>query len=136
MIEKSGRRLFEKFATFPPAGFSDAVVRPTDASYDQLRQIANARTGSHPALIAQCRYVGNVVVVVVAVQYCREQREPIAIRSGGHAIDGHAMPHYAFVIDLSLMKHVQIDPAEIEAGVLLGEMDEVTLQPRQVQQPV
>lgn len=91
MIEKSGRRLFEKFATFPPAGFSDAVVRPTDASYDQLRQIANARTRSHPALIAQCRYVGNVVVVVVvvvAVQYCRDQREPIAIRSGGHAIDG------------------------------------------------
>ncbi|KAG5978557.1 hypothetical protein E4U55_006064 [Claviceps digitariae] len=116
------------FPDFPPVGFRGNVVRPSDhETYHRVRQIYNVRTGSSPALIAQCRDADDVLM---AVEYCRDRQEPLAIRGGGHATDGHAMPRSAFVIDMSLMKHIHVDPTtgvtQIEAGVLLGEMDAAT----------
>ncbi|KAG6013829.1 hypothetical protein E4U43_007095 [Claviceps pusilla] len=118
----------KSFPDFPPVGFRGRVVRPSDhETYHHVRQIWNARTGSSPALIAQCRHADDVLM---AVEYCRDRKEAMAIRGGGHATDGHAMPRNAFVIDMSLMKRIQVDPTtgvtKIEAGVLLGEMDAAT----------
>ena len=118
------------FSDFPPAGFKGVVLRPGDPGYAEARALPNARYATRqPALIARCRDIEDIVM---AVEYCAGRSEPIAIRSGGHAIDGHAMPHDAFVIDMSLMKHIEVDPqtgvTTIEAGVLLGEMDAATQQ--------
>ncbi|KAG6001988.1 hypothetical protein E4U21_003601 [Claviceps maximensis] len=114
----------------PPVGFRGHVIRPSDdETYEQARQVYNAQTGSSPALIAQCRDAEDVLT---AVEYCRDRGEPLAIRGGGHSVDGHVMPRDAFVIDMSLMKRIQVDAAtgvtEIEAGVLLREMDAATQQ--------
>src|SRR5215510_5614921 len=120
----AGRNQFADF----PSSFKGEVVRPGDDGYPEARKIPNARwDDKHPALIARCADQDDVVT---AVQYANEQGEPIAIRSGGHGIDGFCMPEGAIVIDLSPMKGIEIDPetkkVRIEAGVLLGEMDAAT----------
>lgn len=117
------------FADFP-SEFKGVVLRPGDDDYLAAREIPNARwVDRTPALIAR---VIDADDVVTAVNYAVEQDISIAVRSGGHAIDGHAMPHDAFVIDTSLMKQIDCDPetgiTTIQAGVLLGEMDAATQQ--------
>ncbi|CAN7152217.1 FAD-binding oxidoreductase [Trinickia sp. LjRoot230] len=116
------------FPDFPSPGFKGVVVRPGDIGYAEAREIPNARHAARqPALIARCLDADDIVM---AVKYCADHDEAIAIRGGGHAIDGHAMPHDAFVIDTSLMKQVEVDPltgiTTIGAGVLLAEMDAAT----------
>lgn len=116
------------FADFPPPGFKGIVVRPGDPGYDKARELPNSRYAMRqPALIARCFDANDIEI---AVNYCTARGESIAIRGGGHAIDGHAMPHGAFVIDTSPMKRITIDPetgiTTVEAGALLGEMDAVT----------
>jgi hypothetical protein len=118
------------FPDFPPPGFKGVAVRPGEPGYTEAREIPNARwIDRNPALIARCTDADDIAL---AIAYAVEHDEPIAIRSGGHAIDGHAMPDGAFVIDTSPMKRIDVDPASgvttIESGVLLGEMDAATQQ--------
>jgi FAD/FMN-containing dehydrogenase len=111
-----------------PSSFKGVAVRPGDDGYAAARRIPNARHDhKQPALIVRCTDAEDILT---AVNYAVEQDAAIAIRSGGHAIDGHAMPDGAFVIDTSPMKGITVDPqtgiTRIEAGVLLGEMDAAT----------
>ncbi|OAA35285.1 FAD linked oxidase-like protein [Metarhizium rileyi] len=127
-LRQMGKNTLPKpFEDFPPRGFKGRVLRPGDTGYTEARQIPNAKYGNEPALIAQCLDAHDILL---AVQYCDARNEPIAIRSGGHAIDGHAMPQDAFVIDTTPMKRIEVDPrtgvTTIDAGVLLGEMDAET----------
>lgn len=115
------------FADFPSA-FKGAVLRPGDDGYDSARQIWNMRRrDDRPALIVQAADRDDVAV---AAAYANSKSVPIAVRGGGHGIDGHAMPHQAIVLDLSKLKAITVDAerghATIEAGVLLGEMDAAT----------
>lgn len=116
-----------KFADFPPQTFTGNIFRPGDEGFIEVCRIPNARVRNTPALVAQCRSADDILV---AVNYCREIKERIAIRGGGHSIDGHAMPDGVFVIDTSLMDKVCIDPSTgvtiVEAGVLLKKMDATT----------
>jgi FAD/FMN-containing dehydrogenase len=117
----------QTFADFP-SSFKGETVRPGDPGYAEARKIPNARwDDKHPALIARCTDQDDVVT---AVNYANEKGEDIAIRSGGHGIDGFCMPDGALVIDLSPMKAIDVDPetkiVRIEGGVLLGEMDAAT----------
>lgn len=116
------------FPDFPTESFKGIVVRPGDDGYAEARKIPNCRHDERrPALIARVRDADDVVTVV---NYANEKDIPVAVRSGGHGIDGFAMPDGALVIDTSLMKGTEVDPAtgiaRIEAGVLLGEMDRAT----------
>jgi FAD/FMN-containing dehydrogenase len=111
-----------------PSSFKGVAVRPGDDGYAEARRIPNARHDhKQPALIVRCTDAEDILT---AVNYAAEKDVAIAIRSGGHAIDGHAMPDGAFVIDTSPMKGITVDPqtgiTRIEAGVLLGEMDAAT----------
>ncbi|MFI1400898.1 FAD-binding oxidoreductase [Streptomyces sp. NPDC020681] len=116
-----------QFADFP-TDFKGPVLRPDDEGYAEVREIPNTRwSDRRPSLIARATDTDDVVT---AVRYAVGKDVKIAVRSGGHAIDGHAMPHDAFVIDTSLMKRTDCDPqtgvTTIQAGVLLGEMDRTT----------
>jgi hypothetical protein len=115
------------YADFP-ATFKGMALRPQDDGYAAAREIPNARHVDRvPALIARATDADDIVT---AVNYAVDKDISIAVRSGGHAIDGHAMPHDAFVIDTSLMRQIRVDPdtgvTTIQAGVLLGEMDAAT----------
>ena len=86
-----------------------------------------ARSTGRPAFIARC--IGGADVVA-AVRFARERDLLVAVRSGGHGVGGHALCDGGFVIDLSPMRGIHVDPqartARAEAGVLWGELDRET----------
>jgi FAD/FMN-containing dehydrogenase len=109
------------------SSFKGELVRPGDPTYEERRRIWNGSIDRHPALIARCSSVNDVVV---AVRFAREADLPAAIRSGGHSFPGFSTCDGGVVIDLSPMKAIAVDVAKrtarVQAGVLLGELDQAT----------
>jgi FAD/FMN-containing dehydrogenase len=87
----------------------------------------NASIDRHPALIARCAGVADVVQ---AVRFGRSHGLLVAVRGGGHSYPGHSVCDGGMVIDLRLMKGIRVDPeagtVRAQAGVLLGELDRET----------
>src|SRR3954468_898267 len=109
------------------AGLRGHVVGRGDPTYDEARRIWNGSIDKRPALIAHCAGVADVMS---AVKFARQHELRVAVRSGGHSFPGLSVADDAFVIDLSQLKGVRVDPAErtarVQAGVLLGELDRET----------
>jgi hypothetical protein len=106
------------------ASFRGQIIRPADAGYDEHRKIWNGSIDRHPALIARCTGVADVLA---AVRFARQHELLTAVRGGGHSFPGHSVCDGGIVIDLSPMKGIRVDPegrtARAQAGVLLGELD-------------
>jgi FAD/FMN-containing dehydrogenase len=107
--------------------FRGELVRPGDPSYDQRRKVWNGSIDRHPAVIARCAGVSDVVG---ALAFARRTGLALAIRGGGHSFPGLSVCDDGMVIDLGLMKEIQVDPGartvRAKAGVLLGELDRAT----------
>ena len=103
------------------------VLRPGDDDYDTARQVWNAMIDRRPALIVRCLGAEDVIV---AVEYAREHGLMVSVKGGGHGVAGKAVCDDGIMIDLSLMKGVQVDPtartARAEPGVLWAEFDRET----------
>ena len=95
--------------------------------YDEARTIWNAMIDRRPALIASCVDASDVAN---AVRFARENSLLTSIRGGGHNIAGNAVSDDGFMIDLSPMKSVVVDPAtrtaRVGAGATLGDIDRAT----------
>jgi FAD/FMN-containing dehydrogenase len=88
--------------------FRGALLRPGEEGYDQARQVWNGAIDRRPALIARCAGAGDVRL---AVRFAREHDLPIAVRGGGHSVQGYGVSDGGVTIDLSAMKAVSVDPA-------------------------
>ncbi len=103
------------------------LIRRGDAEYDAARRVYNAMIDRYPLLIARC---ANVADVISSVNFARENKLLLAIRSGGHNGPGLGVVDDGLVIDLSLMKGIRIDPvartARVETGCTLGDVDHAT----------
>ena len=108
--------------------FSGSVHQPGDHDYDNVRKIWNAMIDRKPALIARCSTPEDIVQ---AVNFAPEQSMLVSVRGGGHNIAGNAVCEDGIMIDLSLMKSVNVDPdtrrAIVEPGCTLADLDAVTL---------
>ena len=108
---------------------SGPVTWPGDPGYDEARQTFNGTIDRRPAVIVGCRTVDDVVV---AARVAREAGLSIAVRGGGHGVAGHAMADGALVVDLRLMRSVEVDPvrrrARVAGGALWEDVDRATLQ--------
>lgn len=108
-----------------PAGHLDAlrqsvrgrVLLPADDGYELARTVWNATVDRRPALIVQCT---GTTDVVQAVAFARDEGLPLAVRGGGHNIAGSAICNDGLVIDLSMLRGVNIDEAEQTAWVSPG----------------
>src|SRR5262245_53294461 len=102
--------------------FSGQLLRPMDAGYEDARRVHNGLVDRHPALIARCRGVADVVD---AVNLTRNLGLEVAVRGGGHNVAGRATIDGGVMIDLSLMRGVHVDPARrtvrAEGGVTWAE---------------
>jgi FAD/FMN-containing dehydrogenase len=116
--------------------FKGKFILPSDGGYDEARKIWNAMIDRRPAAIARCATTDDVVA---AVNFAREKKVLLAIRSGGHNIAGNAICDGGLVIDLSGMKTARVDTAArtatIEAGATLADLDAAT-QPHALATPV
>src|ERR671922_223524 len=103
------------------------VIGPDDEGYDAARRIWNGAIDRHPACIARCTGVADVVA---AVRFARERELEIAVRGGGHNVAGTAVCDDGVVIDLSAMRAVSVDTAGrtawVQGGALWGDVDHET----------
>jgi len=103
------------------------LVSPDDADYNTARRVWNGRIDRRPALVAFC---ADEADVVAAVHFAREHGVLVAVRGGGHSCAGTAVCDDGLVIDLSLMKTIEVDAADrsvsAQGGVLWGELDRAT----------
>ena len=107
--------------------FEGRLIGPDDSDYDEARSLFNAMIDKRPALIARC---ANADDVAKAVAFARAHGLPIAIRGGGHNGAGLGSVDDGVVIDLSLMRDVEVDPdartVRVGGGATWGEVDAAT----------
>jgi FAD/FMN-containing dehydrogenase len=103
------------------------VVRPGDPDYDDARRVHNGRFDRHPIAIAR---VADVPDVVLAVTFASDHGLRLAVRGGGHHGAGYGTVDDGFVLDLSRMRGVRVDPvartARVEGGATLSDVDHAT----------
>src|SRR5919197_6082434 len=83
-----------------------AVIAPGDAGYDGARRCFNALIDRRPAAIARPLGAADVAT---ALDFARSQGLEVAVRGGGHNPAGHCVCDGGLVIDLSLMRDVEVD---------------------------
>ena len=103
------------------------ILTAESPGYEKVRAIWNAMIDRKPALIARCKTADDVVQ---CVKFATQHGLLVAVRGGGHNIAGNAVCDAGLLIDLSLMRAVQVDPAKrtarVEGGALLGDLDQAT----------
>jgi FAD/FMN-containing dehydrogenase len=103
------------------------VVAAGDGEYEEVRKIWNAAIEKRPAVFARC--IGNDDVVA-ALNFARERGMEVAVRSGGHNVAGTALTNGGLVIDLQLMRAVEVDAERrrlhVQAGARLRDVDRAT----------
>src|SRR5579863_5963320 len=89
------------------ASLKGKLIVPGDADYDAARRVWNARYDKHPACIARC---ANTDDVRRSVDFARANELATAVRSGGHSFAGLSTCDGGFVIDLSGMNSIMVEP--------------------------
>ena len=123
-----GKRLIEsRLADQFRKHLKGELLRSGDEGYDDARKVWNGMIDKRPALIARCI---NADDVVACVNFARENELLVSVRGGGHNYAGKAVCDDGLMIDLSLMKGIEVDPAnstvKAQAGLRLGEFDRET----------
>jgi FAD/FMN-containing dehydrogenase len=99
------------------------LILPENPNYEAARGVWNGTVDRHPALIACCAGVEDVIA---AVHFACEQALPLSVRSGGHSVAGYGTNEGGMVLDLSRMKAIRIDPerrtARLEPGLTWSEV--------------
>src|SRR5262249_7986583 len=107
--------------------FEGDLLEPGDDGYDEARTIFNAMIDRSPRLIVRCAGAADVVAGILLA---RETGLPLAVKGGGHGVNGHAVCDAGIMLDLSPLKRVDVDPearvARAQAGVIWGEFDAAT----------
>ena len=108
-------------------GFGGRLIGPDDAEYDEARSVHNAMIDKRPALIARPATADEVARVVA---FARDNDLLLAIRGGGHNGAGLGTVDDGVVIDLSLLKDIEVDPqartVRVGGGCTWGEVDSAT----------
>jgi len=109
--------------------FKGKILVEGDVDYDSARKIWNGMIDRKPALIAQCLDKEDIIQ---AVKFARKNELLVSIRGGGHNVSGNAVCDGGIMIDLSLMKKVEVDAekkvAHVEMGATWGDFDKATQQ--------
>lgn len=103
------------------------LIRVEDETYDEARQLWNGMFDKRPAVIVRCAGVADVIN---AVRFARDRNLLVAVRGGAHNVAGLASYEEGFVIDMSQMRAVHVNPhartVRVEGGAQLGDIDRET----------
>jgi FAD/FMN-containing dehydrogenase len=103
------------------------VVLPPDQDFDDARRCFNALVDRRPAVIVRCIGAGDVAA---AFDFARAHDLQVAVRGGGHNPAGHCVVEGGLVIDLTLMRAVEVDAdariARAEGGATWLDFDVAT----------
>ncbi len=107
-------------------------ITAKDAAYDVLRHGFNKRIDKKPAIIALCK---NTAGVSAAIQYAAAHDLPVAVKSGGHCMEGFSCNNGGMVINLSSMNGIHwIDEetVQLEPGCRLSEIYDALLPKKKI----
>lgn len=106
------------------AGLKGKLLLAQDPGYDQARRVWNGSIERNPALIVRCASREDIVS---AVQFASAHSLLTAVKGGGHSLSGQSTCEGGLMIDLSSMRHIQVDRANRLAqagpGILLAQLD-------------
>jgi len=104
------------------ADFDGRAVTPEDPDYDQARTVFSALFDRRPAVIIR---VADDADVARVIRLARDTGLDLAVRSGGHSGAGHGVCDGGIVLDLSLLKGLDVDvdgrTAWAQTGLTAGE---------------
>lgn len=107
--------------------FTGRILLPADAGYDGARTVWNGMYNRRPALIASCADERDVVA---AVRFAAEHRLLTALKGGAHSVAGYSTVENGFLIDMSGIDRIEVDPdtrtAVVGAGATWGDLDRAT----------
>ncbi len=125
------QKLFSSAEMPSPAALNNnnevLYYKPGDVPYEKLRKGFNKRIDNHPAIIALCNSTAGVAA---AVRYAAKNNLPVAIKSGGHCMEGYSGNNGGMVINLSAMKNItwiDKDTIKVNPGCTLKEIYEALL---------
>ena len=103
------------------------LIIPSDEGYNSSRKVWNGMIDRYPAMITYCVDADDVIR---SMDFARNHGLLIAVRSGGHNVAGNAVCDGGIVIDVSLMKRIDVNAtshiARAQAGLNWGEFDSKT----------
>lgn len=106
------------------SSFRGTILTSKDHGYETQRKVWNGMFDKRPAVIARCVTTSDVIQ---AVNFSRNNKLLTAVRGGGHNSAGKATCDDGIIIDLSLMRRVNVDKnnttARVDGGALLGDVD-------------
>jgi len=107
--------------------FRGIVLSSEDHGYENARKVWNGMFDKRPAVIARCVSTSDVIE---AVNFARTNNLLVAVKGGGHNSAGKATCDDGIIIDLSLMRRVNVDKksktVRVDGGALLGDVDNET----------
>ena len=109
------------------AALSGTALIPGDGGYDEARAAWNGEVDRYPAVIARCRDAADVAA---AIGFARQRDLEISVRGGFHNSAGTAICDDGLMIDLSLLRQIEVDPvrrrARVGGGATLADVDAAT----------
>ncbi|HEX9711990.1 MAG TPA: FAD-binding oxidoreductase [Actinomycetota bacterium] len=103
------------------------IITADDAGYDEARAVHNGMFDRRPKVIVRAEQVADVIA---AVNFARDTSIDLSVRGGGHSAPGFGTNDDGVVIDLSLMRHVHVDPkartARAGGGATWGDFNYAT----------
>lgn len=103
------------------------VIGPDDEGYDEHRNTYQAMYDRRPAVIVRAEGAADVVA---ALDHARENGLDLAVRGGGHSVPAYGSCDGGVAIDLSLMRNVEVDPANqiarTQGGCTWGDHNDAT----------
>jgi FAD/FMN-containing dehydrogenase len=85
------------------------VIHPGDEQYESARRCFNALIDRRPEVIARCASPRDVAV---SFEFAQKYGLEVAVRGGGHNPAGHCVCDEGLVIDLSMMRRVEVNRHE------------------------
>jgi hypothetical protein len=103
------------------------LILPGDEQYEKERKVFNGMIDRHPAMIAKCNDVADVIT---SVNFARDNNILLSIRCGGHNAGGLGVCENGLVIDLSHINFTHVDSAaktiRVGGGATWGDVDHAT----------
>ena len=121
---KRAAKDFQKFGVSRQAvetaqqGFQGTIILPGDPEYNTERMLANPVFNPYPQVILLCACESDVAIAL-NLAWGSSPSTPFTVRSGGHCTAGFSAGP-GFLIDVSALNDVCIDPVGLTASVAAG----------------